>query len=175
QCGFGGLIDKDAETLVGAGDGADQRKLWPLDLGRLRPRRLRNRHGRRRDGEKIGRSRVVVSVASGIAHKGLALLARSGSAGFAGAVTLTTTGAGAAGRFHSDGVAGVSTRCCGAASRSVASVGTAAVEPGTARAATSSEAAVIARQCVMLRSLICHPSTAPTRSRARAACRPSRR
>jgi hypothetical protein len=34
--------------------------------------------GGRREGEKIGRSRVVASVASGIVHRGLALLARSG-------------------------------------------------------------------------------------------------
>jgi hypothetical protein len=49
--------------------------------------------GGRREGEKIGRSRVVASVASGIVHRGLALLARSGSVGFTGAAALTTTGA----------------------------------------------------------------------------------
>ena len=50
--------------------------------------------GGRREGEKIGRSRVVASVASGIAHKGLALRTRSGSSGFAGAAALTTISAG---------------------------------------------------------------------------------
>jgi hypothetical protein len=53
--------------------------------------------GGRREGEKIGRSRVVASVASGIVHRGLALLARSGSVGFTDAAALTTTGAGDAG------------------------------------------------------------------------------
>lgn len=47
--------------------------------------------GGRRDGEKIGRSRVFDKEASGIAHSGLALTARSGAEGtWAGTMGLTT-------------------------------------------------------------------------------------
>jgi hypothetical protein len=52
--------------------------------------------GGRRDGEKIGRSRVMGNCESGIAHNGLALSARS-DAGAAGGGEETTTCTGAAG------------------------------------------------------------------------------
>ena len=48
--------------------------------------------GGRRDGEKIGRSRVADNCADGIAHKGLALCARSGVGGGATTRTVVTGG-----------------------------------------------------------------------------------
>src|SRR5579863_8234742 len=52
--------------------------------------------GGRRDGEKIGRSRVAENWASGMAQSGLALSARSavGAAGAGGTTTCTTAAAG---------------------------------------------------------------------------------
>src|ERR1700721_4397432 len=49
--------------------------------------------GGRRDGEKIGRSRVADNWANGIAHRGLALSARSGVGGGATTRTVVTGGA----------------------------------------------------------------------------------
>src|ERR1700683_4343319 len=49
--------------------------------------------GGRRDGEKIGRSRVADNWANGIAHRGLALSARSGAGGGATTRTVVTGGA----------------------------------------------------------------------------------
>ena len=55
--------------------------------------------GGRREGEKIGRSRVTCNCASGMAHNGLALGVRSaagGVGGEGGGGTVTCTGVGAA-------------------------------------------------------------------------------
>src|ERR1700688_962810 len=53
--------------------------------------------GGRRDGEKIGRSRVVDNCVNGIAHSGLALSARSGAGAVGGATTRTVVTGGATG------------------------------------------------------------------------------
>src|ERR1700722_3302155 len=50
--------------------------------------------GGRRDGEKIGRSRVADNWANGIAHSGLALCTRSGAGPVGGATTRTAVTAG---------------------------------------------------------------------------------
>ncbi len=71
QCRLARLIDEDSKTFVGARDGADQRKLgrfdflfarrWPTAVGSAA---IATGAGRR-DGEKIGRSRVPDNCASG--------------------------------------------------------------------------------------------------------------
>ena len=70
----GRAIEKDAETLFDSGDGIDKRKLWTLGFRRFCRWRYigcSGNRGGRREGEKIGRSRVADSSFSGIDQSGL--------------------------------------------------------------------------------------------------------
>jgi hypothetical protein len=106
-----------------------------------------------RDGEKIGRSRVLDKVTRGIAHIGLALGARSGSACL-GRGELDATEVEAASEFHREGVADVSARCSTKVSMSESPIGTAAVEPGMVSAQANNNTNSVVRLCIVLRAVI---------------------
>src|SRR6516225_11473776 len=66
--------------------------------------------GGRRDGEKIGRSRVPDRLVSGISHSGLALIVRSGAGGGASGGRTITAGSPEAGLSQTDETDGASAR-----------------------------------------------------------------
>src|SRR4029077_13882774 len=107
--------------------------------------------GGRRDGEKIGRSRVVDSLKSGISQSGLGLSVRWGAGGWGSGVGAIMTGAGVAGCSQTDEIGGASARC--GALGSGASVGSASVAAGATIAVASSKMSV-ARCLLVSRNLM---------------------
>ena len=91
--------------------------------------------GGRRDGEKIGRSRVVDRFESGISQSGLGLSMRSGEGGWASGVWTIKTGSGIAGGAQTAEIDGTSARC--GVLKSSASVGSARVTAGAPSAASA--------------------------------------
>jgi hypothetical protein len=113
--------------------------------------------GGRRDGEKIGRSRVFDKVVSGMAHSGLALMARS-AATCGGTKGRIGPDAGPAGESHTDGTAGPSGRRSGSGSSSDVAVGSAMLDAGTLSTAMSSRIRLDLRRRIVVRLLISRPA-----------------
>jgi len=111
--------------------------------------------GGRRDGEKIGRSRVLDSVASGIAQSGLALSGRGRGAGF-GNTGRTWIGAGVS---HIDGAGGPSAgRGAGSSSMLDAAIDSAVVEAGRLRTPASMMLSPRLRGRIVFGRLISRPA-----------------
>src|ERR1700722_1402917 len=111
--------------------------------------------GGRRDGEKIGRSRVADNWANGIAHKGLALCARSGAGPVGGATmrTVVTGGVGGAGTAGDPGACASSERTASRASLETADV----VAPATSRDSDSNVMPMIKRRIIWLPAIALTP------------------
>ena len=177
---LGGLIEKYRETFIAAGDSADQESCGRSAGGDFgggggaltSGTGTTAGGGGRRDDEKIGRSRVVDNVASGIAQSGLALGARSGvTTGTSCGLTAAGAGAEAGGESKGGNANGASTRRGVSASISGISNGSAEVEAETPTAANSRVSLTIGLR-IRFGSFISHPAIA---RRPRAECATCRR
>jgi hypothetical protein len=112
---LGRLVDKDSKLLIVAADGANQRQLRTFDARRFwsgsdagaANGAAVTTGGGRRDGEKIGRSRVLDRFESGISQSGLGLSARADTGVCSGVWTITI-GSGVPGGFEIADIGGIS-------------------------------------------------------------------